>query len=578
MRAAVAACAVFCVLALGAAAAGEPPPDPAALHRPSAIAEGLGGDMWVVDDLGIMRVARDGRMTRVLEAPGLGSITRGPDQAMWFTVAERPSIGRIAPDGSVEYFSGGISRLPRSIVTGRDGNLWFTEGGRVARITPAGVVTEFRAGLGRNASPGDVALGPDGNVWFTDSRGAIGRITPHGAIREFPVGTVEGEGPEVISAGPDGALWFGQVTKIGRITTSGRVRRFDTPFYGFTGMTRARGALWVTGSFVPYDRGAVVARFSARHSLRLFNRGLSGYETEGIARAADGSLWVIEDARRSQMVDPIARLPRDGGRARETPPPPRCHVPKLTRYPLFWIEDTMFDAYCKISARSRRAGKDDTKVVHGTRPPAGSVQPFDKPVDVRFGAIPPLPKHCRVPFGGRREASSPTVLAYSYTNYDPSSLDSKSYYGACLRPHGALRAITSAEHLDGYDQDAFGFETAGDFVAYRFENSDKYGEASTELSVYDVRSAHHIFAREVEHLYGGSEDPRNPRLGDYVVSEHGAVAWLSIEGSTTRLRARARGGSVQELDSGASLSGLSFSGDTLSWTGASGERKSADVR
>src|SRR3954471_3629927 len=333
------ACAVVWALSLTVTAAGGAPPAPAVLHEPSAIAAGSGGEVWVVDDLGIMRVARDGRMTRVVDAVGLGSITRGPDRAMWFTVAERASIGRIASDGHVEYFSGGISRVPPTIVTGQDGDLWFSEDGRVARITPAGVVTEFRAGLRRSASPGDLAVGPDGNVWFTDSRGAIGRITPSGAIREFPVGRVEGEGPEAISAGPDGALWFGQVTKVGRITTAGRVRRFDTSFYGFTGMTRARGALWVTGSFVPYDRGAVVARISTRGSLKLFSRGLSGYETNGVARAGDGSLWVTETARRSDVVDPIARLPRDGGKARETPPAPRCHVPRLTRYPLSWIED-----------------------------------------------------------------------------------------------------------------------------------------------------------------------------------------------------------------------------------------------
>jgi hypothetical protein len=278
------------------------------------------------------------------------------------------------------------------------------------------------------------------------------------------------------------------------------------------------------------------------------------------------------------VVDPIAHLPGDDGRAREAPPSPRCHVPKLTRYPLFWIEDPMFDAYCTISARSRRAGRDDTKVAHGTRPPAGSTRPFDKPVDIRFGAVPPLPKHCSVPFGGRREASSPTVLAYSYTNYDPSSPDSRSYYGACLRPQGALRAITSAEHLDGYDEDASGFKTAGDFVAYRYDNSSKYGEASTELTVYDVRLAHHVFRRVVEQHFGGLEDPNDPRLDEYVVSENGAIAWLSIEGTTTRLLARARGAEVRELDSGASLTNLSFSGDTLSWTGDSGEPKSAQVR
>src|SRR5205814_1317236 len=101
------------------------------------------------------------------------------------------------------------------------------------------------------------------------------------------------------------------------------------------------------------------------------------------------------------------------------------------------------------SARSRRAGGDRSKVALGSRPRSGSVLAFGKPVDVRFGRVPPLPKHCRLPFGGRRVASSAAVLAYSYTDYDPEYPDeSTTSYGACLRPRGRLRAITSADHLD----------------------------------------------------------------------------------------------------------------------------------
>src|SRR3954469_12091136 len=106
------ACAVVWALSLTVTAAGEAPPDPAVLHEPSAIAAGSGGEVWVVDDLGIMRVARDGRMTRVVDAVGLGSITRGPDRAMWFTVAERASIGRIASDGHVAALTRGTTPPP----------------------------------------------------------------------------------------------------------------------------------------------------------------------------------------------------------------------------------------------------------------------------------------------------------------------------------------------------------------------------------------------------------------------------------------------------------------------------------
>jgi virginiamycin B lyase len=57
--------------------------------------------------------------------------------------------------------------------------MWFTEtdGNRIGRITPKGVVTEFSKGITKGAGPIGIAAGPDGNMWFTELGGnRIGRI------------------------------------------------------------------------------------------------------------------------------------------------------------------------------------------------------------------------------------------------------------------------------------------------------------------------------------------------------------------------------------------------------------------
>src|SRR5204862_1265978 len=74
---------------------------------------------------------------------------------------------------------------PSRITAGADGNLWFAEtapgGSRVARITLAGVVTEFPILPAANAGVVDLTAGPDGNIWFTERDASkIGRITPDG--------------------------------------------------------------------------------------------------------------------------------------------------------------------------------------------------------------------------------------------------------------------------------------------------------------------------------------------------------------------------------------------------------------
>ncbi len=110
---------------------------------------------------------------------------------------------------------------PNGIVAGPDGNLWFTETttGKIGRITPTGVVTEFSNGITANSRPFGITVGPDGNLWFTELTGRIGRITPAGVVTEYSTGITSGSQPEEITTGPDGNIWFTEYAgnRIGRL-------------------------------------------------------------------------------------------------------------------------------------------------------------------------------------------------------------------------------------------------------------------------------------------------------------------------------------------------------------------------
>ena len=70
--------------------------------------------------------------------------------------------------------------MPYGITSG-PGGMWFTEssGDRVGRITAAGEVTEFSAGLTPNGRPTGIATGADGNLWVAQEQAdSIARITP----------------------------------------------------------------------------------------------------------------------------------------------------------------------------------------------------------------------------------------------------------------------------------------------------------------------------------------------------------------------------------------------------------------
>lgn len=153
-------------------------------------------------------------------------IVTGPDGNIWFTESSSNKIGHMTTAGTelTEFSIPTAASKPIGITVGPDRNLWFTEdaGGKIGRITTAGSITEFT--IPTSASqPIGIVSGPDGNLWFAEDFGDnIGRITPAGKITEYPTPT-SGVGAFGIGVGPDKNIWFTEpgADKIGYITTAG---------------------------------------------------------------------------------------------------------------------------------------------------------------------------------------------------------------------------------------------------------------------------------------------------------------------------------------------------------------------
>ena len=199
-----------------------------------------------------------------------------------------------------------------SITDGPDGNLWFTTGGSVGRITTPGVATLF-AVPGAGSYAGDIASGPDGNVWFTES-GFVGRITPGGTITQFPTSTsnvvcAPGYVPKIAST-PDGKIWLTSSVgdRIGWLNAStGVISWFDLTMVGgscVTSITRGPdGQLWFVDSGFNdvgwiSSTGAVTA-----FALPTYPSG-AGELTSG----PDGNLWFTESANKIGRVTPTGTI------------------------------------------------------------------------------------------------------------------------------------------------------------------------------------------------------------------------------------------------------------------------------
>ena len=194
--------------------------------------------------------------------------------------------------------------LPTSIITGPDGNLWFTEGlgSEIGMINPSThVVTHFA--LPENFMlVSRMTVGPDGNIWFTDylndngvSFGAIGSINPTtGAIAEYPE-FFPGAVPFGITAGPDGNLWFTNINNndIGIFNpTTDAVTILPVP--GSWAQPESPQGLTATSGFSLFAENAIGMINPTTYAITTFSGATDQGSPDQIVVGPDGNLWYTE--------------------------------------------------------------------------------------------------------------------------------------------------------------------------------------------------------------------------------------------------------------------------------------------
>lgn len=178
---------------------------PAGYGRPWHIAAGPDGALWFTvseyEDIpgamgAIGRITTGGAITMypLDQTRNVSKITVGPDGALWATAPNTDEIVRITTQGAISYFPAKVDiGDDAGIVTGADGNLWYTTGmlrhgqtSSVVRMDRSGKVLDVFSGE-KVKSPMAVVAGKDGNIWFSSAvrGGTIGRIQMDGQIDEL---------------------------------------------------------------------------------------------------------------------------------------------------------------------------------------------------------------------------------------------------------------------------------------------------------------------------------------------------------------------------------------------------------
>lgn len=206
--------------------------------KPRGITTGPDGNLWITE-AGNQRIAKfviaTGAVTEYRLPAGSDPywIMVGPDNKMWFTEAGTAKVGRVnigATKVTFDHFTipncAAGACVPFGLTSGPDGKIWYTTNtGLVGSFTTAGVASgQFTAPAG--SLPKAIVNGPDGNLWFTEfGTDKIARMTTAGVITEWALPGAGTEGPMGMTNGPDGGVWFTEFktaaeggNKIGRIT------------------------------------------------------------------------------------------------------------------------------------------------------------------------------------------------------------------------------------------------------------------------------------------------------------------------------------------------------------------------
>jgi virginiamycin B lyase len=152
-----------------------------------ALTIGPDGNLWFgVAGRGLVSITPLGEVVDHDGPAGRDYMITGPDGSLWGTSFGTPSgtVSRLSASGEASYYS---IRTPLGITVGPDGNIWITEAGYrdprpppfglppvpggIGRFTNSGQFTDFHL-RDPNLQPTGIVTGWDGNIWFTQFAGS----------------------------------------------------------------------------------------------------------------------------------------------------------------------------------------------------------------------------------------------------------------------------------------------------------------------------------------------------------------------------------------------------------------------
>jgi len=253
------------------------------------------------------------------------AMTVGPDGNLWILDSQHNAVGQMSASGAYVSFPIPTPRAqPWAITTGADGNLWFSEflsPGKIARITPAGVITEFPLPPTMLGFPWLIAATPDGSIWFLEygattsahNLDRVGRLDRKGNFTEMQVKNAVKL--DAIAPAIDGVWIFDDdpsANLLYRMKADGTIsysKSMPSTTYtgGSSGLTAFDGSFW-------FIHNTGLDRVNGDGSITEYHIPWNNASPAGIALGGDGNIW-FTDYNSGQIGELIVSTATPGGQA-----------------------------------------------------------------------------------------------------------------------------------------------------------------------------------------------------------------------------------------------------------------------
>lgn len=199
-------------------------------------------------------------------------------------------------------------------------------------------VIEPRLYPGEAVAGGGVAWGPGGDLWFATSQGRMARMTPAGVVSEFGHGITEGGASGPIAASAN-AVWFAEAQSgtgpqwLGRITSSAAVSQVSSEVSQIVSMVRGSGGtVWFDGpcAIAGCAGDDEFGRIDPDGSIQLFPD--PSHVADALTLGDDGKLWFSATNGYPPSGGQLGRVSPDG--AVSLVQLPRGVVPALSFVPM----------------------------------------------------------------------------------------------------------------------------------------------------------------------------------------------------------------------------------------------------